>query len=328
VDLLLRFCEEHAVRHEPCGKVVVATSAEEVPRLEELHRRGAANGVPGLERVGPARLREIEPHAAGLEALVSPSTGIVDFGEVARAIAGAVTRRGASIRLGATVRGFVREPHGVVVETTAGAVSAKQVVACAGLHADRVARLDGPAPRARLVPFRGEYFVLAPAATGLVRGLIYPVPDPRFPFLGVHFTRKIDGSVEAGPNAVLALAREGYEKTDVDFADAWQTFASPGFWKMARRHWRTGLEEVVRSHSRELFARALRRLVPEIRAEHLLPGGAGVRAQALTADGTLLDDFVIERRGRVVHVLNAPSPAATACFAVGERVADALGREG
>jgi L-2-hydroxyglutarate oxidase LhgO len=328
VELLLRFCEEHAVRHELCGKVVVATSAAEASRLEELQRRGTANGVPGLERIGPARLREIEPHAAGVDALVSPSTGIVDFGEVARAIAGAVTLRGASIRFGATVRGFAREPGGVVVETTAGAFAAKQVVACAGLHADRIARLDGASPRTRLVPFRGEYFVLAPASAGLVRGLIYPVPDPRFPFLGVHFTRKIDGSVEAGPNAVLALAREGYAKTDLNLVDAWQTVAAPGFWRMARRHWRIGLEEVIRSHSRELFARALRRLVPEIRAEHLLPGGAGVRAQALAADGSLLDDFVIEPRGRVVHVLNAPSPAATACFAVGERVADVLCGEG
>jgi L-2-hydroxyglutarate oxidase LhgO len=337
VERLLRFCDEHGVPYEICGKVVVATSPEEIPRLEELHARGTANGVPGLEIVEPERLRELEPHAAGVRALVSPSTGIVDFGAVARAYAGVVESGGGEIRVGCRVRGLALARGEVVLETTSGPVRAARVVSCAGLHADRTARLAGPArlaegaggtgatdglaPEIRIVPFRGEYHALRPEARHLVRSLIYPVPDPRFPFLGVHFTRRIDGSVEAGPNAVLALAREGYRKSDVRPADAWAALGWPPFWRMARRYWRTGLGEMARSCSRPLFARALRRLVPEVRTRDLVPGGAGVRAQALSADGSLLDDFAVTRTDRVVNVLNAPSPAATASLAIGERIA-------
>lgn len=329
VEALLRFCEEHAVPYEVCGKVVVATSPEEVPRLEELLARGTANGVPGLRLVDPAELRELEPHAAGVKALVSPSTGIVDFGAVAAAYAREVEARGGRLRLGAAVRGLATARGDLVLETTAGAVTARRAVNCAGLHADRIARLAGPAvrngapaPEVRLVPFRGEYWSLRPERRSLVRNLIYPVPDPRFPFLGVHFTRRIDGTVEAGPNAVFALAREGYRKTDVDPAEAWDALGWPPFWAMARRHWRMGAGEMARSLSKRLFAAALRRLVPEIRAADLGPGGCGVRAQALAADGRLLDDYVVTRAGRVVNVLNAPSPAATASLAIGERVAE------
>jgi L-2-hydroxyglutarate oxidase LhgO len=329
VELLLRFCSEHSVPHELCGKVVVATRPEEIPALEELHARGTANGVPDLRLVDAAELHDLEPHAAGVRALVSPSTGIVDFGEVTAAVARAVEARGGEIRLGAAVRGLALARGELVLETTAGPVYARRIVNCAGLHADRVARLAGPArvdgqpaPEVRLVPFRGEYWALRPERRGLVRNLIYPVPDPRFPFLGVHFTRRIDGTVEAGPTAVPALAREGYRARDVRPDEAWNAFGWPPFWRMARRYWRTGLGEMARSASRRLLAAALRELVPDVQAEDLAPGGCGVRAQALAADGRLLDDFVVTRAGGVVNVLNAPSPAATASLAIGERVAE------
>ena len=335
VDLLVAFCEEHGVAHEICGKVVVATNASEEPRLENLHRRGIANGVPGLELVGPERLKEIEPHAAGVRAIVSPSTGVVDFGEVAAALARDLESRGATFRFGSLVRGVAATSRSLVLETTSGPVEAARVVSCAGLYADRFAAVAGwgtpvalgedeaPAavPEMRIVPFRGEYWALRTHRRDLVRSLIYPVPDPRFPFLGVHFTRRIDGTVEAGPNAVLALAREGYRKTHVNPAEAWWTLGWPPFWRMARRNWREGSAEIVRSLSRERFARALARLVPEITADDLEPGGSGVRAMMLTAGGELLDDFAVTRSGRVVHVLSAPSPAATSSLAIAERVA-------
>jgi len=339
VNRLLAFCDVHEVPYELRGKVVVATGAEELPRLEELHARGTANGVPGLELIGPERLREIEPHTAGLRALWSPSTGVVDFARVAGAMAREIEAKGGSLRFRTAVRGLSIARGEVVLETSAGAVPARRVVNCAGLHADRVARLAGPArwvdsagtgeggttpPEIRLVPFRGEYFSLRADRRDLVRSLIYPVPDPRFPFLGVHFTRGIDGDVEAGPNAVLALAREGYRKRDVHPREAWQALGWPPFWSMARQYWRTGLGEVGRSLSKAAFAKALQRLVPEIRAADLEPGGSGVRAQALAADGRLLDDFAITRTEHVINVLSAPSPAATASLAIGERIAEAV----
>jgi L-2-hydroxyglutarate oxidase LhgO len=334
IELLLRFCDEHDVPYELCGKVVVATSAEEEARLEELHQRGVANGVPDLAVVGPDRLRELEPHAAGRKALVSPSTGIIDFDQVARAYARVFEERGGVMRLNCAVRGVALARGEVVLETSRGPILTKKVVSCAGLEADRIARLAGPArlvdpegndagpaPDVRIIPFRGEYYSLRSPARSLVRNLIYPVPDPRFPFLGAHFTRSIAGSIEAGPNAVLALAREGYRRSDVKLSDAWEALGWAPFWRLARQYWRTGFGEIARSLSRELFARALQRLVPDVRAEDLDPGGAGVRAQALSADGRLLDDFVITRTERFVNVLNAPSPAATAALAIGERVA-------
>jgi L-2-hydroxyglutarate oxidase LhgO len=318
---LERFCEEHGVAFERCGKVVVATTAEEVPRLDELERRGRANGLAGVRRIGPGELREREPHAAGVAALFVPETGIVDYAEVARAYAAEVAGRGGEVRTGARATGIWRRGARVVVATTAGDVEGRVLVACAGLDSDRVARMAGLDVDVAVVPFRGEYWMLAPARAHLVKSLVYPVPDPAFPFLGVHFTRRIHGGVEAGPNAVLALAREGYHRASFDVRDAWDVARWPGFWRMARRHWRAGVAEQARSLSRAAFARACAALVPEVTPDDLTPGGAGVRAQAVRRDGALVDDFAFADAERMVHVLNAPSPAATASLAIGEEIA-------
>jgi L-2-hydroxyglutarate oxidase LhgO len=291
------FCWEHRIPHEICGKVIVAVDPGELPRLDELQRRSAANGV-AAERIGPERLREIEPEACGLAALHVPGTGIADYAAVCRALAASVeVRRGARI-------------------SSARELRADWIVNCAGLHSDRVARAGR---RLRIVPFRGEYYTLRRAS--LVRGLIYPVPDPAFPFLGVHFTRMAGGGVEAGPNAVLALSREGYRWRDVRVRDLLETLAYSGFHRLAARHWKMGLKEVWRSFSKRAFLRSLQRLVPAVREEDLAQCGSGVRAQALEPDGTLVDDFRIERRLGEIHVLNAPSPAATASLAIGARIA-------
>jgi L-2-hydroxyglutarate oxidase LhgO len=319
--LLERFCEEHGVAFERCGKVVVATREEEVPRLDELERRGRANGLAGVRRIGPEELREHEPHAAGVAALFVPETGIVDYAEVARAYAAELGRRGGEVRTGARATGIWRRGERVVVATTAGDVEARVLVACAGLESDRVARMAGLVIDVAVVPFRGEYWMLSPERAHLVKSLVYPVPDPSFPFLGVHFTRRIHGGVEAGPNAVLALAREGYHRASFDVRDAWAVARWPGFWRMARTHWRAGMAEQARSLSRAAFARACAALVPAITADDLTPGGAGVRAQAVKRDGALVDDFAIAEDVRMVHVLNAPSPAATASLAIGEEIA-------
>jgi L-2-hydroxyglutarate oxidase LhgO len=318
--LMKEFCRRHGVACRVTGKVVVATSPAELPALDELHRRGTANGVPGLALVGPDRLREIEPHAAGLRALHVPEVGIVDYGDVARTLAALFERDGGVIRRG--VRFERARPHGdgLVLVTSHGDVVARRLLACAGLHSDRVARAEGEDPGTRIVPFRGEYYALVPEREALVRGLIYPVPDPRFPFLGVHFTRMVKGGVECGPNAVLAWAREGYRKRDVGLRDLAETLGYPGFWRMARRHWRMGWDELVRSYSKRAFVRALQRLVPELRPDDVRPAGTGVRAQALARDGALVDDFVIVERERALHVLNAPSPAATASLAIADEI--------
>jgi L-2-hydroxyglutarate oxidase LhgO len=319
--MLEAFCERHGVAFERCGKVVVATSAEEVPRLDELERRGRANGLAGMRRVGPEALREHEPHATGVAGLFVPETGIVDYAEVARAYAAEVKRRGGEVRTGARATGIWRRGERVVVATTAGDVEGRVLVACAGLESDRVARMAGLEVDVAIVPFRGEYWMLAPERAHLVKSLVYPVPDPSFPFLGVHFTRRIHGGVEAGPNAVLALAREGYHRASFDVRDAAGVASWPGFWRMARTHWRAGMAEQLRSLSRAAFARACAALVPEITADDLAPGGAGVRAQAVRRDGALVDDFALAEGERMVHVLNAPSPAATASLAIGEEIA-------
>jgi L-2-hydroxyglutarate oxidase LhgO len=317
---LERFCEEHGVPFERCGKVVVATREDELPRLEVLERRGRANGLVGVKRIGTDELREHEPHAAGLAALFVPETGIVDYARVAAAYARELERRGARVVTSARVTGVEPRSASVVVQSSAGDFEGKVLVACAGLGSDRLARLSGLAVDVAIVPFRGEYWMLTPERAGLVKSLVYPVPDPAFPFLGVHFTRRIGGGVEAGPNAVLALAREGYRRTSFDARDAWGVATWPGFWKMARRHWRAGMHEQLRSLSRAAFARACAALVPEITATDLAPGGAGVRAQAVARDGALVDDFAFAEGPRMVHVLNAPSPAATASLAIGEHV--------
>lgn len=320
--LLERFCEEHAVPFERCGKVVVATSAEEMPRLDELERRGRANGLEGVRRVGVDELREREPHATGLAALIVPQTGIVDYAAVSRAYAAEIVRRGGEIRTGARAMAIRQGGGQVVVESTAGDVEGRVLVACAGLESDRVARQAGLTTDVVIVPFRGEYWMLAPERSHLVRHLIYPVPDPAFPFLGVHFTRRLGGGIEAGPNAVLALKREGYTRTSFDARDAWDIARFPGFWRMAAKNWLPALREQVRSLSRAAFARACAALVPEVTSSDSTPGGAGVRAQALRRDGMLVDDFAIVEGERMVHVLNAPSPAATASLAIGEDIAE------
>jgi len=319
---MVAFCREHGLPLDICGKVVVATRDEELPALEELFRRGTANGVPNLAIIGGERLREIEPHSAGLRALHVPGTGILDYVVVAEKIAEIVAKQGGEVRTGTTALGLLRRGTEIMVETTKGAFAARSVINCAGLHSDRIARLAGAQTDSIIVPFRGEYYEIVPERQDLVKGLIYPVPDPKFPFLGVHFTRRIGGGVEAGPNAVLAFRREGYRKTDFSFADTMTTFSFPGFWRMAAKYWRSGLDEFYRSLSKRAFVRALQRLVPEIQESDLRPGGAGVRAQALDRNGRLLDDFHLVQDGAVIHVLNVPSPAATASLVIGRKIMD------
>ena len=319
VRLLTAFCDVQGVRYERCGKLILATTEDELPRLHALYDRGMANAVPGLEMAGPERAREIEPHARAVAALYSPRTAIVDYREVAEAMAGRLRGLGVRVETGAAVRSIRSGGGPMVIETARGAFRSRNMLNCGGLHADRIARLMGLEPGARIIPFRGEYYSLAPGCR-LVRGLIYPVPDPQYPFLGVHFTKRIQGDFEAGPNAVLALAREGYRKTTVDVRDLAQMLAYRGFWAMARRHWRMGLYEYFRSFSRTAFLRALQKLVPEICDDDLLPGGSGVRAQSVTPDGALFDDFQILEAPNAIHVLNAPSPAATASLAIGRHL--------
>jgi L-2-hydroxyglutarate oxidase len=320
---MVEFCRAEGVPFEICGKVIVATHQAELPRLEDILQRGRANGVR-CERIGPERLGELEPHAAGLAAIHVPEAGIVDYAKVCERLAGRIRRAGGEITLGARVLGFSAGDGETMVQTTAGDFSARQVVNCGGLHSDRIARLSGRRPPVRIVPFRGEYFTLRPEAEYLVRNLIYPAPDPAFPFLGVHFTRMISGGVECGPNAVLAFSREGYTKLKLNFRDLGESLTYPGFLRLAAKYWRTGAGEMWRSVSKRAFVRALARLVPEIRPDHLEPAPAGVRAQALARDGSMVDDFLIEESGRVINVLNAPSPAATSSLRIGELIVDRL----
>ena len=322
--MMLAFCDANAIPHERCGKVILATSADQLPRLQALYERGTANGVPGLEMIGPERLREIEPQARAVGALHSPGTAIVDYAAVAQAMAAHLGRRGVQIRTGTRVQRIGRGAGLLHVETSGGTLTTRNVINCAGLHADTIARAMGVRPQVRIVPFRGEYYVLRPERR-LVRALIYPVPDPEFPFLGVHFTKRIQGDVEAGPNAVLAFAREGYRMRTINVVEACAMLAYGGFWAMAKRYWRTGLYEFYRSLSKRAFTCALQRLVPEIQEGDLEPGGAGVRAQAVSADGALVDDFKITETPNAIHVLNAPSPAATASLASGQHIAALAG---
>jgi len=319
---MIEFCREHEVAHEVCGKVIVAIDTDELPRLEELHRRGEANGLVGLRMIGPEELREIEPHSTGMKALVVPSTGITDYAKVSEKYADLISARGGTVLTSAAATGIRRGTSEIVVETSRGAFSTTALINCAGLQSDRVSRMAGDEPGVMIVPFRGEYYDLVPERAGLVRALIYPVPDPRFPFLGVHFTRRITGKVDAGPNAVFALAREGYRHRDISLRDLISSLAFPGFWRMARRNWRNGFDEFRRSLSKPLFVRALQRLLPEVSEKDLVPGGSGVRAQALKPDGTLVDDFQFLPSGKVLHVLNVPSPAATASLAIGKTIVD------
>lgn len=321
---LTAFCREHGIRHDVCGKLVVASREDQIPRLRDLLERGTANGLRGLELLPPERICEFEPHAAGAAALRVPEEGIVDYPAVCGTLARLIEGRGGRVELSAGVRGLRLRGSEWAAETERGDFVSDYLVACAGLQADRVARMAGEDTDIRIVPFRGDYYRLKRERERLVRNLIYPVADPRFPFLGVHFTRMIAGGVEAGPNAVLSLAREGYSKTSFDLRDAADALASPGLWRFLARHASMCWSELRRAFSRELFCRSLQTLVPEVQPEDLEPAGAGIRAQAMTPDGRLVEDFAFLARRRAVHVLNAPSPAATACLAIGEEVAEQL----
>lgn len=321
-ELLLAYCEQRHIPIVRCGKVVVATRADELPRLEELYRRSLANGVPGVELIDATRLRELEPRVAGIRALHSPMTAVVDFTRVAQAIADDVRAAGGAILLDHELFGFGERGAAAVLQTSRGDIEAERVVVCAGVHADRVAALSGAPAEPRIVPFRGDYVALVPDRRHLVRGLVYPVPDPAFPFLGIHTTLRPDGDVWLGPNAVPAFAREGYRRRDVSFRDMRDAVRSRGLRKLALRHWRTGAGEIARDLSTRLFVASARRLLPELRVEDVVPGPAGIRAQAVAADGSLLDDFVFHETGRVVHVRNAPSPGATSSLAIARVIAD------
>ena len=320
--MLEEYASERGIPFDYCGKLVIATDGAQLAGLDELHRRGEANGVPDLEFLGPAGLRDIEPHATGVRALWSPSTAIVDYKAVAAAMADDVRTSGGTIHLGAEVTGIVQHPGHLGIEGPFGSLATRNVIACAGLHADRVSQMTGSPSPETMVPFRGDYYTLAPSARGLVRGLIYPVPDPRFPFLGIHLTRRIDGAVLAGPNAVLATHREGYRRRDFGSADMRALISDPGFRRMARRYWRTGLGEMWRDVDKSAFTRAVQEFVPEIKRQDLQWGPSGVRAQAIDPDGSLVDDFRLGTDGRIMHVRNAPSPAATASMAIARRLVD------
>jgi (S)-2-hydroxyglutarate dehydrogenase len=317
---MVEFCREHGVPHKVCGKVIVATDEGELPRLEELARRGQANGLAGLRMIGADELRELEPHASGLRALVVPSTGITDYARVCEKYAELISALGGTILTSSPATGIKRTAKEIVVETPAKIFSTDYLINCAGLFADRISRMAGDDPGITIVPFRGEYYDLIPKRASLVRALIYPVPDPRFPFLGVHFTRRINDTVDAGPNAVLALQREGYRHTDISLRDLAGAVSFPGFWRMASKHWRSGLDEFRRSLSKRVFTHSLQRLVPSVQEQDLVPGKSGVRAQALQRDGTLVDDFSFVRSDRILHVLNVPSPAATASLMIGKAI--------
>ena len=320
-EALYRFCREQGIPHQACGKLVVATSADEIPALDALEKKGMANGLQGLRRLSAAELKEYEPHVAGIAGLWVAETGIVDYGQVCDKYAEVICANGGDIRLNFRVTKVKKNGQELILHASHDEVRCRNLVNCAGLYSDRVARMCGVKPGLQIIPFRGEYYNLVPQRHGLVRNLIYPVPDPRFPFLGVHFTRRIAGGVEAGPNAVLAFKRQGYKKTSFSVRDAAQFALYPGFWAMGLKFWKMGLGEFYRSFSKKAFVKALQRLVPEIQAADLQPGGAGVRAQALEINGFLADDFRIKEAERMVHVLNAPSPAATASISIGESIA-------
>jgi L-2-hydroxyglutarate oxidase len=317
---VVEFCSRHGIPYEVCGKLIVATNSEEIARLDVLLAQGVANGLEGLRLLERAAMLDIEPHVGGVGALLVPSTGITDYAAVTAKYAEIAAARGAEVKTGAGVVGFDVSGNEVVVRTRAGDFSARYVVNCAGLYSDRVARMAGDDPGMMLVPFRGEYYDLDAARQELVRGLIYPVPDPRYPFLGVHFTRRIQGNVDAGPNAVLAFRREGYRWRDFDLGETMEVFMDAGFRAMARQHWRNGLSEFRRSLRKREFVRSCQRLVPEVRMEDMTPGGSGVRAQAVGTDGALVDDFRFVGRERFLHVLNVPSPAATASLPIGREI--------
>lgn len=317
-------CAENGIPHHQSGKLVIATDPSEVPALDELERRGRANGLIGLRRLRAEEIAELEPEATGIDALHVPEAGVADFPALAKHHALTLSEAGASVVTGAEVTAIDHQSDGVAITAGGRRFTARTLVNCAGLHSDRVARMAGVDSDVRIVPFRGEYYRLSDESSHLVRTLIYPVPDPRFPFLGVHFTRRIDNTVEVGPNAVVALGREHYREADPDWGELRSIISHSGFRRLAARHWLSGTRELVNSRSTRLYARQARRLVPALHRDHLITGGAGVRAQAMDSKGNLLDDFVIETAGSTVHVLNAPSPGATASIAIGRHVAERI----
>lgn len=320
-EAMYRFCGENGIPAERTGKVVVAVLPAELPALEKLEQRGRENGLQGIRRLTPDEIREFEPHAAGIAGLFVPQTGIVDYRLVNEKFGQLVQSAGGEILTGARVTGFQKSGGGFILTTPRGEIAARTLINCAGLHSDRVARMCGVEPGMQIMPFRGEYYEIVPEKHHLVKNLIYPVPDVRFPFLGVHFTRMARGGVEAGPNAVIAFKREGYSWGAFSAADVLQFLTYSGFWRMGLKYWRMGFGEIYRSLNKRAFVRALQRLVPELHDEDLRRGGAGVRAQALAPDGALIDDFVIREAERQIHVLNAPSPAATASISIGKTIA-------
>jgi (S)-2-hydroxyglutarate dehydrogenase len=325
--LMMQFCEENKVPFERCGKLIVATNENELPRLQVLYERGVANGIQGLEMIGPERAREIEPHAKAVRALYSPNTAITDYRRVAGEMAARIADAGGNVFCSTKVQRIERADGMFRLETSKLSIRSRKIINCAGLHSDRIARLMGLRPAEHLIPFRGEYYSLKPGRR-LVRGLIYPVPDPEFPFLGVHFTKRIAGDYEAGPNAVLAFAREGYKFRNFSPGDVTGMVGFKGFWAMAWRFWRTEVYELYRSLSRRAFLRALQQLVPDLEDKDLCPGGSGVRAQIVTPEGSLVDDFVILEAPDAINVLNAPSPAATASIAIGRHIAGIAAKNG
>jgi L-2-hydroxyglutarate oxidase len=323
--LIPEFCRQHGIAHDVCGKIIVATEERELPFLEALMQRGVAHGLL-INRIGPEEIREKEPHCVGLAGIEVKNTGITDYKKIAAVFAAIIQDRGGTLKLDCKAARFIRRPDCITIETGSQEFRARFLVNCAGLHSDRVARMDQVDPHARIIPFRGEYYELKPEKRFLINNLIYPVPNPAFPFLGVHFTRMTDGAIHCGPNAVLALKREGYTWYDISLADVWDTLSYGGFWKLTSNNLGEGLKELYRSLCKRAFTRSLQRLVPEIREGDLIPAQAGVRAQALTPEGTLVDDFLIVHGERSVHVCNAPSPAATASIPIGRAVAEQLSR--
>ena len=320
---MVEFCDLYGIRYEECGKIIVATTAAELPALENLYQRGLANGL-AVKNIGASQVKEIEPHVKCIAGVHVPSTGIADFAGVCRKLAELLAAAGCELWLGAKVEALRGNGSGTAVETSKGTVGARWIINCAGLHSDRIAKIAGADPGARIVPFRGEYYELKPERRGLVHNLIYPVPDPNFPFLGVHFTRMIDGSVHAGPNAVLSFKREGYHRTSFDARDFMEVMTYAGFWRLASKHAKSGLAEMYRSFSKKAFLRSLQTLIPDVREEDLIPAAAGVRAQALKPDGSLVDDFLIVNGSSATHVCNAPSPAATASLEIGRVIAEQI----
>jgi L-2-hydroxyglutarate oxidase LhgO len=321
------YCDEKGILYKKVGKLIVAVEEEELPRLQNLWERATANGVPGIRMVGPEEIKEIEPHSAGMKGIFSPETGIVNWGQVAKAYADDVVEYGGQILTSYEINNIGQKDGWVLLKTSFDEIiPTRHLITCAGLHSDRVAAMSGAPKSPQIVPFRGDYYKLKPEKTYLTNGMIYPVPDPRFPFLGVHFTRRIDDEVWLGPNAVYAFAREGYGKLDVDLRDNLETLFFPGFWKMVGKHWKMGADEMIRDFSKKLFVETCKKYVPEVTEDDCEVGPSGVRAQALGADGALVDDFIVQKSDRIIHVRNAPSPAATSSMAIGREIADAADR--